>query len=249
MRAFVLSTVVIAVAGCSTLPPLRMQLPQALQGVAPLEVHGRDPSAAGGAMAFGRWRARVLDDRGVRSMQLDSQDEARPNRSIGYRQAHRRYRIELTSAEANVRIDCRAQSRSLHEERSTSRDTDTTEVFLPGDVRLQCAFVDDVVGALQLRRATSVSTEQETGEFVGADRRWVVQSINHFENETLRIPSDRYGYQVLADGKVVAAVETVNQGRVWFASTLSVRDQEIAAALAAALLMYDPALVEVGDPG
>jgi hypothetical protein len=70
-----------------------------------------------------------------------------------------------------------------------------------------------------------------------------LRSVHRFQGSS--IPSGPpLGYEVTGGDRVVAAVETINQGRVWMDPAVSPRDQERLAVAIMVLLLYDPAAGE-----
>ncbi|MDX1381609.1 MAG: hypothetical protein R3233_10830, partial [Xanthomonadales bacterium] len=86
----------------------------------------------------------------------------------------------------------------------------------------------------------TTASNAERGEAVFGRRTFQVQSIRQFQGSDW--PSgEPLGYELKIDDWTVAAVETINQGRVWIDPDLDDRDAARVAAVITALLLYVPA--------
>jgi hypothetical protein len=87
-------------------------------------------------------------------------------------------------------------------------------------------------------RTTATNAEEGTIEF-GPDT-WRIRSVRKLEGSS--IPSgEPLGYEILRGTDVIAAVETINRGRVWMSPSLSEAEKARVATVATALLLYEPA--------
>ena len=92
-------------------------------------------------------------------------------------------------------------------------------------------------GTLALRVADYVS-QRDAGDAEFNGNRWSTRSVNTLQSQNSGFPIARLGYEILADGKVLAAVETWNVGKVWVSPNAGPKQQEEIAVIAAALLQY-----------
>lgn len=151
---------------------------------------------------------------------------------IGAGGAHRPYGFRLQSPGV-IELETACHTRELRLFRG-SFEVDLTAAFTPA---LACAFRPlpaGLPGTLTL--AVKGSDYRGSLELAGGGSLGV-RSVHRFAGSSLR-NSDPVGYDFTDRGRTVAAVETVNRGRVWLAPDLdpSVRDQ--VAAAAAALLLF-----------
>ena len=92
---------------------------------------------------------------------------------------------------------------------------------------------------MTLRRTPSMRFAGTLGR-EGGDATMQVESKHRAEGAIVD-SGEPVGYTMVDGGTVVGAVETINRGRVWIDPSLSERDRMRAAAMAAALLLFDPA--------
>ncbi len=76
-----------------------------------------------------------------------------------------------------------------------------------------------------------------TGQLKGPGVELSIRPVGSLEGGQSSWSTTALGYELLADGQVLAAVETLNDGRVWIGPELSVHQQLLAASVAAALLL------------
>jgi hypothetical protein len=76
-----------------------------------------------------------------------------------------------------------------------------------------------------------------TGQIMGPGMNLVIQSVSQLEGGQSSWSTTALGYELVDDGKVLAAVETLNDGRVWISPQLSSQQQLVTAGIAAALLL------------
>ena len=119
--------------------------------------------------------------------------------------------------------------------RSQQCVTDITDITLPGYPRVNCDFMGTQYGTLALR-VTDYVSQRDAGDAELNGHRWSIRSVHQTQNSGF--PIARLGYEILADGKVLAAVETWNVGKVWVSPNAGPKQQEEIAVIAAALLQY-----------
>lgn len=199
----------------------RMQIAPSLSDVAALEVEGANPRRWNSPIRFGRWATTEATEGmtwsfGDRLMQVDAGYTSQP------------YRFVLAGESGYTQAQCRTRALEL------SRDGWTVDPSLGRLPLLHCAFSGPDEGILRLRN--TVRGEEGLAEF-GADR-WTIRSVRRLEGSRIQ-SADPVGYEIDADGRVIAAVETINRGRVWISPDLAEEDRRRVAALSTALLMYD----------
>jgi len=112
--------------------------------------------------------------------------------------------FELASASQNVATtaNCLAQGRFAGITETRGRITDTTDITLPGYPRVNCDFLGTQNGTLALRVADYVS-QRGAGDAELNGHSFRIRSVNQTQNSGF--PIARLGYEILADGKVLAA--------------------------------------------
>jgi len=202
----------------------RMQVSPSLSGLAAVPVQGANPRKWNHPVSFGPWRTDVTRegmhwDFAVRLLGL----------TAGY--SFQPYRVVVSSGGEPVQAECITRAASL------SRGGLEVDPAFGNIPALACGFRGRGDGTLRLR-TTAMNREEGAIDF--GDTRWALRSVHRFDGSS--IPSGTpLGYEIIGGEQVVAAVETINQGRVWLDPAVSPRDQERLAAAMTVLLLYVPA--------
>lgn len=85
-----------------------------------------------------------------------------------------------------------------------------------------------------------------TGQVKGPEVDFDIRAVSSLEGGQSSWSTTALGYELVQDGQVIAAVETLNEGRVWIAPQLTDSQQLITAGVAAALLLRN-SLAEHSD--
>ena len=230
-----------ALAGCAAAPP-QMKLAPELAGIEPWPVEGY--RGAGQKMEFGRWQVTapagfVTQSRSIGGgdpVALPAGPEVKVASNTRLIEDLTAFQFTLASQADSNRsssADCHAVFRLANRTVENSRGSDETEVTQPGFPHLDCDLAGAEPGKLSLRAHYS-TRDAGTADFSG----------HHWQIRTS--PWARIGYEFLRDGKVVAAVETFGDGRVWMHPTLSPAEEDQLALVATALLYFD-SLLELRD--
>ena len=203
----------------------QMRVPEGLAGLQAFTVEGANPRRWNTPVRFGQHgtttaREGMSWDFGFRLLGLQTGIAFQP------------YRLVVESPGATVQAECITRNVVLNR-RDLSLDAGGV-AQLPA---LACGFQGGGDGTLRLRTTAS---NAERGEAVFGRRTFQVQSIRQFQGSDW--PSgEPLGYELKIDDWTVAAVETINQGRVWIDPDLDDRDAARVAAVITALLLYVPA--------
>lgn len=227
------SSVILAAYLLLVLPAFRsaeLELPSTLAGAEALAVSGHNPRSWNHPLAFGPYRTA-----GVREgLEFSWSAEA-----FGVRggQAKKPYRLVLETADgASREVECRQRSIEVWRK---GWSVELTDAFRP---RLVCGFQSSegrvqrlVLGSngMQLRGVVHAAADETP--------LLTIRSLHRLAGSRLPL-GEPAGYALERDGVVVAAVETINRGRVWLGDGLDADDRELAAAAAATLLLYKPDL-------
>lgn len=207
-----------------------LQVPGPLAGVAPVEVVGHQVRTLNKPMAFGEYRAEGVREGVEFSWSVEL---------FGVRggSARQRYRFVLETPETTARqVECR--SRAIEAWRK-GWSVELTEAFAP---RLACGVhTEGRTLRLVLGSRAGLDLRGELLEKEGGPSLLTVRSLHKLEGSPLRL-DEPAGYVLERDGVAVAAVETLNRGRVWLAPELDSSLRESAAAVLTALLLYKPEL-------
>jgi hypothetical protein len=201
-----------------------MRLDPALLGASPLDVTGANPRMWNSQISFGPWsttqvREGFLWGFGYRLLGIEA------------RYAQQPYQVVIASGDGTVQAECmtRAVTLSRHD-----LSVDPTLGKLPA---LGCGFTGAGEGVLRLHTTAS---NAEDGTIAFGNDTWNVRSVSQFEGSPMR-SSEPVGYEIARAGDVIAAVETINRGRVWIAPGVPADERARIAGIAAVLLLYTPA--------
>jgi hypothetical protein len=205
----------------------RMQVAPELERLAAVPVFGANPRKWNAPLAFGPWRSEVAHE----GMKWDF---ALPLLGLTAGYSTQPYRVVVTAGGEPIQAECHARAASL------SRGSLAVDPAFGKLPVFACAFQGRCAGSLRLN---TTAMGQKAGTIDYGDTRWELRSVHRFQGSS--IPSGPpLGYEVTGGGRVVAAVETINQGRVWLDPAVSPRDQERLAVAVMVLLLYDPAAGE-----
>ena len=218
---------VFVLGGCSV---ATMQVDPSLAARAePMNVTGNNPRLWNRPLAFGAFRTEQVAEGGEWRWAV-------PLFGGEAGIAWQNYRLVLTDGQQRLQATCR--TRRVFVERD-GLSVDPSLGRLPV---LQCALRPEDGGEpwiMTLRRTPSMRFAGTLGP-EGGDAAMQVESKHRAEGAIVD-SGEPVGYTIVDGGTVVGAVETINRGRVWIDPSLSERDRMRAAAMAAALLLFDPA--------
>lgn len=217
----------LALPGCQT---AQIQLSPALADVAPMPVEGANPRRWNAPVRFGPWstvevRESMTWGFGASLLGFDAGYMRQP------------YRVVLSGGGDPIQAECLVQTANL------SRGDLSIDAGFGRLAPLQCAFRAEggeggeaTLRLLDALRGGVLLQEGEIGPG-GEPGGWTVRSLHLLEGA--RAPAgDPVGYEIRDGERVLAAVETVNQGRVWIAPAASDAERDRLAAAAAVLLIY-----------
>ena len=224
--------------------PVSMKLPAELQAVQPQAVHGRTGNLWRNPLRFAGWQATApstFDASGWALAAASGNEEKRLNvESVAFEFG---IRAEGSSS-GESRHRCLARFRSATHSEVRGRVSDETSIELAGYPRVDCELPGPRPGHLSLHR--DAGSQRDSGELRFGERVWDLRSVNNLATQRSSLPMGRFGYELRMDGVAMAAVETVNQGRVWLDPKLDAADRPELAAAIAALLSYS-VLLETRD--
>ncbi len=201
--------------------PAQMRVAPALSALEPFPVAGANPRRWNSQISFGPWKTSVARE-GLKW------DFGLPLLGVAAGYGTQPYRVVLASARQPIQAECVTRSVTL------ARGSVSVDPALGNLPALACGFTGQGDGTLRLR---ITATNAEKGRLEYSDAQWEVSSVDRLQGSPL--PSaEPLGYEITSGNRVVAAVETLNQGRVWMDPALSARDKERLAATIAVLLLY-----------
>lgn len=186
-------------------------------------VEGANPRVWNRPISFGEWRTSVVNEGTTRSWlaDLDLIEVGRTDQA---------YRMTLN----DTAIECHTR------ELVVGRGGLFLDPSLGREPLLVCGIDEGGERSILALARTGRTDPSLRGELRGATATAAleVRSINRAFDSRLS-SNEPFGFEILRDGRRVAAVETINRGRVWIAPNAPNRDT-LAAAAAALLLFRDP---------
>jgi hypothetical protein len=220
----------LCVAGLAACRTAEMAIDPTLAGsTEPFVVEGANPRSWRTPIRFGPYRTSVVDIGATRSWLVEAL-------GLGVGEARQPYAITLETPSGPFRVECvNRQLEAYYRGFFVELTGRKSPVLLCG---LREASGQGWAFALSTATVGYTGTLGPTGA-AGGERLEVV-SIHSFAGTPISSP-EPVGWQVSRDAAVLAAVESVNAGRVWLAPTLAAGERDRLAALATALLLFDPA--------
>jgi len=237
--ALLCTLVVTALSGCAT-GSLQMKVATDLATTPPTPVSGRSPEGWTREFQFASWRVRLREAPLLWNATFSGSMPPLPSNTelhVAFDRATVQFELSSASLNAATTANCLAQGRFAGITETRGRVTDTTDISLPGFPRVNCDFMGTQNGRLALRVADYVS-QRDAGDAELNGHRWSIRSVNTLQSQSGRFPIARLGYEILAEGKVLAAVETWNVGKVWMSPDAGPKQWEEISVIAAALLQY-----------
>ena len=218
----------------------QMKIASELSTTTPTAVTGRSPEGWSREFRFASWRVRQREAPLI--WNASSSISTRPlpsNAELHVASDRASVQFELATAAQNVATsaNCLAQGHFVGVTETRGRVSVTTDITLPGFPRVDCDFAGTQPGTLSLGVADYVS-QRDAGDSELNGHRWSIRSVNNLQSQRGSFPIARLGYEILAEGKVLGAVETWNVGKVWMSTNAGPQQQEEIALIAAALLQY-----------
>lgn len=239
-------------AGAASAAPA-MKLAPELAGVTPDAVNGRRGELWSQQLGFGGWQASALAPFDIRTWTWEALlPESRSDEELRVDAVRTPFRFDVRAVGAPdaTTVRCVARGRTAVHTEYRGRVTDETTVTLPGYPRLDCHLEGAVPGRLSLR--PDPVTQRDAGLLRVDDaatgvRLWNIQSVNNLATQRTSFPLGRFGYEFRAGGDVVAAVETLGRGRIWWSPRLEAAEREALAPAMVALLHYALLLEQLED--
>lgn len=221
----VLGLTLILATACQT---AQMQVAPSLASAPVMAVEGANPRRWNAPIRFGPWttleaREGLTWQFGQRLLGIDAQLAFQP------------YRFALAAGDQPLQGECITRALVLSRR---GLAVEPARTALPA---LACGFRAEEEGTLRLH-ATLRNTEK--GEIAFAGTTWEVRSVHDLVGAKIR-NGDPVGYEITDGERTLAAVETINRGRVWMSPTLDDEERGKLALAATALLLYEPAAIEV----
>ena len=224
--------------------PAQMRLAPELAAARQIDVQDRQHWKR--PMAFDQWQVAAPATFDTRAWKVGVSGGPLPkNAEVAVSGDRASVQFELRSPTAVVTHgNCLAQGKFASYTTFGSRTTDETSVILPGFPRLDCEFTGWQTGVLTLRADFPSQRDNGFAEF--GERRWQVRSVNNLQKQKGSFPLARFGFELVLDGRVLAAVDIQGNGRIWMLPDLPADQQEELSALVTAVLYYG-SLLELQD--
>jgi len=196
--------------------------------------------------SFGAWR--------IERIELDQVRYRSQTMGVAtYLIARREYQFTVRNANESANVTCSMSARHVVKQDVIDRvvnwlvpEVAATTWETLGSPALSCEIAGDSSGSLRLQQHVADSTTELSGEAIFDDRYWALHPI---AIEATRDPahSEPLGYELRVDGKPVAAMLSIDRARVRFSDLLDERQTLGAAAVFAAIALFDPDRLDPPD--
>jgi hypothetical protein len=187
-----------------------------------MTVEGANPRVWNQPISFGEWRTSMVNEGTQRSLLIEAG-------VVQIGKADQAYRLKLND------VDVQCHTREL----VIGRGGFFIGPDLGEEPLLTCGYMRGERGAGLLLMRTGKAEPALRGEVRVIDGlRMHLRSVHRPQGAAIA-SSEPFGYEILHNDKVVATIETINQGRVWIDP--EAKDRDFLAAAAASLLLFrDP---------
>jgi len=219
----------------------QMKVDPALTDVAALPVKGNSGRMWDRRIQFGEWQTTSVNE-GWLSDRRTEVGSADGTSATAFDRLRKRYRFGMATNSGSIEARCSQLGQVASHTESSGRWEDRTEVdvaMLRGTPPLQCTYDGAGGGSLKLTKQMTVAATQ-AGEIEFAGQPWTVSEVTRIEGGRPSSLAPMSGYEIRRGARVIAAVEVINQGRVWISPELSPLDRDRAAAIVTTLLLYRP---------
>lgn len=216
----------------------RMQVSPALAGVEPFAVDRANWRRPEDPLSFGTWRTAQIDYGWGKFRSRSYPVTVRGNTTIDFQKFERPYFIQLQAGSGAISAECLTRAEGV-----AYKDWSLDKGALQGIPPLHCWYEGAAAeGEMELLEMPTIAGSEE-GRIDFAVSSWRVRSVNRIEGG--RSPGGIVGYEIRSGEEVIAAVETMNHGRVWMSPALEPLDQDRVAIVAMALLVYESPQAEM----
>jgi hypothetical protein len=211
----------------------RMQVSPALATVEPFTVdralwHWRKPNDP---LSFGSWRTSRINVGWNEFRSLKVPVTFGGKSTLDFQSFLRPYRLDVVTSNGVISAECVSRAAGV-----AYKDWSLDSGAPAGIPPLHCMYTGASEGEMELLEVPTIAGSEE-GEIAFDVTRWHVQSVSRIEGG--HGPDAIVGYEIRRDSEVIAAVEIMNEGRVWMSPTLTALEQDRVATVAMALLVYE----------
>jgi hypothetical protein len=226
--------------------PAAMKIPVNLKDVEPQPVTGRTGALWKNQLSFAEWQATAPGTFDASGWTLGTRSASGRDRETVVGVERVAFEFELRSANSALAgmNQCLVRGRFLKHTEIRGRVTDETTLEPPGYPRIDCRLAGPVPAELSLRR--TAMSQRDSGTLRSGEREWTVRSVHNLATQRSSFPMGRFGFEISTGDAAVAAVETLNAGRVWIRPDISAAERAALGAAIAALLNYS-VLLEMQD--
>jgi len=206
----------------------RMQVSRDLADVQPYEVDRASWRKPNDPLSFGSWRTtRIRVGWGeFRSTPVPVGESA-----LDFQRFRQAYRLDVVASDGVISAECVERAEAVG-----YKDWSLDSGALQGIPPLHCSYFGAAEGEMELFEMPTLVGSQEGNIDFGVTH-WHVQSVHRIEGG--RGPGDIVGYEILREQEVVAAVQLINDWRVWMSPDLTTLEQDRIASAVMALLVYE----------
>ena len=211
----------------------RMQVSPDLATVEPFVVdralwHWRKPNDP---LSFGSWRTSRINVGWNEFRSLNIPVTVGGKSTLDFQSFLRPYRLDVVTSNGVISAECVSRAAAV-----AYKDWSLDSGALTGVQPLHCLYRGASEGEMELLEMPTIAGSEE-GNIEFDLTHWHLQSVNRIEGG--RGPGSIVGYEIRRDSEVIAAVEIMNEGRVWMSPALTALEQDRVATVAMALLVYE----------
>jgi len=207
----------------------RMQVSRDLADVQPYTVDRAFWRKPNDPLSFGSWRTTRIR---VGWGEFRSHPVAVGKSAIDFQSFQEPYRLDVVASDGVISAECVERAEAVG-----YKDWSLDSGALQGIPPLHCSYFGAAEGEMELLEMPTIAGSQEGNIRFDVATRWHLQSVNRIEGG--RGPGGIVGYEIRRDQEVIAAVQLINEWRVWMSPELTSLEQDRVASVVMALLVYE----------
>jgi hypothetical protein len=206
-----------------------MQVSRDLADVQPYTVDRAFWRKPNDPLSFGSWRTTRIR---VGWGEFRSHPVAVGKSAIDFQSFQEPYRLDVVASDGVISAECVERAEAVG-----YKDWSLDSGALQGIPPLHCSYFGAAEGEMELLEMPTIAGSQEGNIRFDVATRWHLQSVNRIEGG--RGPGGIVGYEIRRDQEVIAAVQLINEWRVWMSPELTSLEQDRVASVVMALLVYE----------
>ena len=205
-----------------------MQVSRDLADVEPFEVARSFWRKPNDPLSFGSWHTTRIR---VGWGEFRSSPVPVGKSALDFQRFQQAFRLDVVVSDGVISGECVERAEAV-----AYKDWSLDSGALQGIAPLHCSYFGAAEGEMDLLEMPTLVGSQEGNIDFGVTH-WHVQSVHRIEGG--RGPEGIVGYEILREKQVVAAVQLINDWRVWMSPDLTTLEQDRIASVMMALLVYE----------